>query len=175
MSRSQSVVSIYYDAQQDRLKFLLTMNKQVQIEGIMTRRLLKAMLNQLPEWLIKQKAVKTAIQQVSVLTPIQQHVINQFQHQAAQYQVENQHVVKVNKKIVGFLIEIINLSSIPKQGSRLEIAMKFFSADKQEHINLVFTLEQFHQFILVALEKASEWDLSNPWLTEEFTHSKVMH
>jgi len=175
MSRSQSVVSVYYDAHQDRLKFLLTMNKQEQIEGSMTRRLLKAMLNQLPEWLAKQNTVKTAIQQESVLTSTQQQTINQFQHQAAQYQVQNQQAVKANKKVERFLIETVSLSSAPKQGSGLEIAIIFLSVDKQDSLRLVFTLEQLYQFILVVLGKSSEWDLRNPWLIEGCNSSEVIH
>ncbi len=175
MMSSQSVVSIYYDVEQDRLKFLLTLSNQAQVEGIMTRRLLKSMLNQLPAWLAKQNTVKTSMQQEGVLTSTQQHAINQFQHQAAQPQVQNQQVVTLNKKVERFFVETVNLSSISKQDSRLGIAVKFISADQQDNINLTFSLNQFHQFISVVLEKASDWDLSNPWLIGKFNGSIVMH
>jgi len=72
-------------------------------------------------------------------------------------------------------VETINLSSILKQDSSLEVVMKFISADQKGNINLTFAVGQFHQFISVVLEKVSDWDLSNPWRVEKFNSSKVMH
>jgi len=175
MINLRSVVSIYYDPKQDRLKFLLTLSNEAQVEGIMTRRLLKSMLSQLPDWLGQQNTIKTVMSQENVLTLAQQHVINQFQHEAVQHQVQNQQVVTLNKKTESFLVDTVNLSSIPKQGSSSKIVMKFISADQKGHINLTFAVDQFHQFISVVLEKSSDWDLSNPWRVDKSNRSKVMH
>jgi len=79
------------------------LSNQAQVEGIMTRRLLKSMLSQIPGWLGQQNTVKTVISQESVLTSAQQHAINQFQHEAVQHQLQNQQVVTLNKKLRVFL------------------------------------------------------------------------
>jgi len=177
MSRSQPVVSVYYDAKQDRLMFVLTTSKQEQVEGIITRRLLKAMLTQLPGWLAKQGAVKQQQSQERVFTSVQQHAINQFQYLAAEHQAVplSHKTVTLNKEIESFFVETVSLSSVFKQDNCFDIAIKLLSADKLHHISVVLTLEQFHQFVLVVLEKTSDWDLSNPWLTVELNSTKVVH
>jgi len=175
MSRSQSVVSIYYNAKQDRLSFLLAINEQEQVEGIMTRRLLKSMLIQFPVWLSKQDISNTANQHCGVVTSIQEHGTNQFQYPAAQSQVKNSKVIKINHSTKVFLIDSINVSSIVMQGNNLGIVMIFFSDDKPDTFRLVFSLEQFYQFIAAVLVKVSEWNLTNPWLIENFNRSKVIH
>jgi len=163
MANPQSDVSIFYDTKQDRLSFLLRMSKQEEIEGVMARRLLKSMLIQLPEWLAQQGNVKAVTQSENGVTQSQQHVINQFQQQAAQQQPLEQQVVQRNKSATHFFIETINLSSVSKLDGSKGLVVKFISFDKKDQINLTFTTEQFHQFISVILKKVQEWDLPNPW------------
>ncbi|UJP04974.1 MAG: hypothetical protein LZF61_08990 [Nitrosomonas sp.] len=53
-----------------------------QIAGLMTRQFLKALLIQLPKWLVQQQKKTEAPQQIA-----QQHLINAFEHQISQQQV----------------------------------------------------------------------------------------
>jgi len=177
MTIPQSVVSIFYDEKQDRLSFLLRVGEQKEIEGVMARRLLKSMLKQLPNWLAQQGRIKGIKQKESIVTQAEQYAINQFQHQAAQQRPLEQQVVQRNKSATKFFIESVKLSSISKLDNSQGVVVNFFSFDKKDQINLTFTVEQFHQFIAVILEKVQDWDLSAPWKTGVLAQSKkqVMH
>jgi len=177
MATPQSVVSIFYDEKQDRLSFLLGVGEQKEVEGVMVRRLLKSMIIQLPNWLAQQSTVQAVKQKESIATQADQHAINQFQHQAAQQQPLEQQVVQRNKSATKFLIESVKLSSISKRDNSQGVLVIFFSFDKKDQINLTFTVEQFHQFIAVILEKVRDWDLSAPWETSVLVQAKkrVMH
>lgn len=161
MTSAQSTISITYDEQQDRLRLLLTSKSQQQVEGVMTRRLLKGALQGLPAWLAKQ--VVALPSHTIVPTVEQQHAVSQFQHQTAQQQVKEQVDIEFNDEIRSFVVETLNLSAkVKPDGSQL-IEMRFIAKDANRNISLSLTIEQFHQLIGAMIDKAEGWDLINPW------------
>lgn len=182
--------SIFYDAQQDRLKLLFRNKEGKQLLGIMTRQMFKGLLVQLPEWLANQSfkisEQQTQTPELQSKTSERQHTVSQFEHQLAQQQVEvTSGTVKLDPKCRGFLTQKINFVKKEligdDQNSKNQVRMIFISTGKTKEAVLTLNTAQLHKLIGEMLKKVVEWDLSNPWQDEGYANvvpnqtSGIMH
>lgn len=135
--------------------------------GVMTRRLFKRVLVQLPRWL--EKKISAPVGSLSSKQPnvsLQQGMLASFQHFSACQ--EPQEKVEVNAKVGQpvdeFVIESVNLSVKEKgAGGGRFVQLRFDSASKEKSINLSLTTTQLHKLVGIMLDKCEGWDLVNPW------------
>ncbi len=174
-----STLSIVYDKQQDRLNLLFTTDEQKQRVGVMTRRLLKNTLKNVPVWLAS-KETDSVTQKKT--TQAQQHVVNQFQHQVARQKPVEKVDVRLNKTITHFMIETVSLSSAKQHDSSHMIEIHFISKVQENKISLSLTTEQLHTILGAMMDKVASWDLLNPWLEKGvpainavISNSEIMH
>ncbi len=162
-----ATLSVVYDAQQDRLKLLLVSKQAEPVVGVMTRRLFKGVLSQLPLWLEKQVAVPaSSMRPRQPGDSLQQDMLSSFEHLSACQ--EPQEKIEVNVKVGQpadeFVIESANFSikEVGASGARL-VQLRFISASRDNNINLSLTKTQLHKLVGMMLDKCEGWDLVNPW------------
>ncbi len=177
MSKSEPNVSIWYDQKQDRLRLLVCTAEQEQKEAVLTRRLFKAMLKELPDWLAKQSTVSNA-QNVGgdLVTDVQKHAINQFQHQVVHQQVQASRHIVINKKTESFVINEVKMSAASKKNGEKGVSMCFESEDKAQTLTLTMGINRFHMVIACMLREGDDWGLVNPCCVDSNANSsRLMH
>ena len=165
-------ITCFYDSEQDRLNLMFNGRDREQLIGLMTRRFLKELLAQLPDWLIQQH------QDDVLRTTEQQRVISSFQHQVSQQQVSVVHgKTKLDRQVDMFLIYSTDFTMNRKvsESGNQKIKLDFFDREQRIKITVVFTSEQLHKLFGEILKQVQSWDLENPWQIDDnfFVSSSV--
>ncbi|MBL4606743.1 MAG: hypothetical protein JKY01_02805 [Pseudomonadales bacterium] len=159
MNQDQSLFSITYDSQEDRLTLTLK-NHQGQIEGKMTRRLLRGFIAGLPGWLERQVAAPLPSQEAVALP---QNPAGKVIPPVASEAITSATPVCVAKNNSQFLIVSIRLLPLNQQSEKPAIRVGFMSQDNQQKIGINLSLDELTAVVTALVEKPEDWGLAHPW------------
>ena len=159
MNQDQSLFSITYDSQEDRLSLTLK-NHQGEVEGKMTRRLLRGFIESLPAWLDKEVAVPPPSQEAVILP---QKSASKGVPSVSSEAVESVTPVCDANKKTQFLIVSIRLSPFIQQSEQASIRLGFMCQDSEQKIALNLSLDEFTAVVTALVDKAEGWGLTHPW------------
>lgn len=169
-------ITTFYDKQEDRLSLIFNGKDRKQLMGLMTRRLFKALLGQLPNWLTQQQT------DFMPQTDEQQWAINQIHHQVSQQNVTATYgKIQPNKQLKTFLINTVSFTKGNTRSGEQKIRLEFSDLNQTTEIVFVLNSAQLHKLIGEILKQVQAWDIDNPWQEKNIasisseTKGKVMH
>jgi len=169
MTTQQTSISISYHPEADRLHLLFNDKEQCQWVCVLTRRLLKSLVSQLPSWMSVQARAggsNTAIEPVAATAAKQEPILGQFQHEEVLQQLNNAPELAIKQNPELFLIETIKLSTLTVvEGKRIEMLL-IGKKTAPHQSRLLLSTTQLHQLLAAMLAKVADWDLTNPWVLQ---------
>jgi len=146
-------ISFIYDYEQDRLNLLFHDDLKQQMVGILTRALLRNIIQRIPGWF-------TELNQ-SNQSNEQKQAIAELNYASAQQEVHaEKENLKVEQNTTHFLISSINIT---KPVNSELLVLTFYDKTETHQVKLSLSEAQFHKIISTMILTAKNWDLSSPW------------
>lgn len=148
---SQQKISFSYEPREDRLNIICRNTDESATAIILTRQLLKSLLQALPQWLQGEE---------------QHQQSQQFEHHSAQesLQTTEESIQCELKKY--WLADKINLTRMEQH-----IQLSFAQDAGSEQLSMTISEIELHKIIGTILQQVSNWDLQNPWEEKKVQHS----
>ncbi|MBF0263882.1 MAG: hypothetical protein HQL46_01320 [Gammaproteobacteria bacterium] len=156
---SAEKISFIYDHEQDRIDLLFHDDLKQQMIGILTRALLKNVIQRIPGWF-------TELNQ-SAQSNEHKQAIAELNYASAQQEVHaEKENLEVQHNTTRFLISSLNIT---KPVNSESLILTFMDRAERHQVKLSLTEAQFHKIISTMLQTGKNWDLTAPWDTTDIS------